>query len=105
MLDLPRENNIPSGKSRKEISLQPQKAIKTYQGAFFLMKPCSRNALLYAERAFGEGIEIENGISYILSGCNNCATWPRTLGIPFVEETDQMSDYMEKLKIAGRPWH
>ena len=33
--------------------------------------------------------------------CNNCATWPRTLGLPIPEKTGQLSIYIDELKIAG----
>jgi len=36
--------------------------------------------------------------------CNNCATWPRTLGVPLPEGTGQLRDYIELLKALGFPW-
>jgi hypothetical protein len=46
-------------------------------------------------------------------GCNNCATWPRTLGIPIPEETGQLyyrlpdgtkAGYIIELMKRGKPW-
>jgi hypothetical protein len=36
--------------------------------------------------------------------CNNCATWPRTLGLPIPEDTGQLSRYIPLLKKLGSLW-
>lgn len=38
------------------------------------------------------------------SQCNNCATWPRTVGLQPPENTGQMSKVMGVLKKQGFPW-
>jgi hypothetical protein len=35
---------------------------------------------------------------------NNCATFPRVLGLPLPEETGQLSAYIPKLEALGEPW-
>jgi len=36
--------------------------------------------------------------------CNNCATWPRTLGLPIPEITGQLRDFIAVLQQRGIPW-
>lgn len=36
--------------------------------------------------------------------CNNCATWPRTLGITIPEKTGILSNYIDILRLQGKPW-
>lgn len=36
--------------------------------------------------------------------CNNCATWPRTLGLPIPEETGRLRDYIPLLAQEGASW-
>jgi RHS repeat-associated protein len=49
---------------------------------------------------------IENGIPYMPAGCNNCATWPQTLGIPIPNLSGQIKDYIEAMwSIGAKIWH
>ena len=36
--------------------------------------------------------------------CDNCATWPRTLGLSIPEDTGRLRDYIPLLAQGGTPW-
>ena len=37
-------------------------------------------------------------------GCNNCATWPKTLGLDIPEDTGNLQNYMQAFKNVGKRW-
>lgn len=50
--------------------------------------------------------QIENGVPYMPAGCNNCATWPQTLGIPIPNLSGQLRDYINAMwSLGAKIWH